>query len=464
MTIRAVATTPEDAVALADAVPPELNAYLQERVQARMATERDALVKRLADLRSQQRVFDATLADPTLDPNDRETTEAERDAVVNQYRLAYDRFTRLADSESVPQPLTTLDPGRPFPITRAEYDAALARAQTGDNHRQQTPTDTPTDAVATAAPSRVLDGPIARAIVGALFGLCLALMYVGVRGRFDTRIHERPTIEASLGAPVLADIPNLSRDEVRSRAVLTRDAPLSSTAEAYRSIRASLLLVKPELERRGARGLVVMVASPKPGEGKTLSTANLAVALAETGLSVLAVNCDFRRPVLGDYFGVEPQPATVVPAGLNNLSVVTNVARDPGANPAKAVAAQRALVDWARPRYDVVLLDTAPLLVTNDAVDLLPAADVVAVVVRQGRTKSGDLERTRELLERHGARVAGAIANCVDTATSSYYYYARDIAKVLPPPTAEPTAKPPASAPDAKVPAPETDDSVRAPA
>jgi len=82
------------------------------------------------------------------------------------------------------------------------------------------------------------------------------------------------------------------------------------------------------------------------------------------------------------------------------------------------------------------------------------------VVVRQGRTRSGDLERTRELLARHGAFVAGAIANCVDTATSSYYYYyARDITKHLQvaPLTDEPFPPPAPSAPEA-------DDPVRAPA
>jgi Mrp family chromosome partitioning ATPase len=160
------------------------------------------------------------------------------------------------------------------------------------------------------------------------------------------------------------------------------------------------------------------------------------------------VNCDFRRPVLGDYFGVEPTPATVVPSGLANLSIVTNVARDPGAKPARAVAAQRALVEWARMRYDIVLLDTAPLLVTNDAVDLLAVVDIVTVVVRHGSTKSGDLERARALLERHRARVVGGIANCVDDVTSSYYYYyAPDIAKQLPQSTSSGSLPPPSGAP-----------------
>jgi Mrp family chromosome partitioning ATPase len=424
LTIRAVGTDEESALALADGLPPELNQYLRERLQSRVGEERDALVRRMADLRAQQRALDAALAVPGTAPSDRETTEAERDAVVNQYRLAYDRFTRLADESAIPLPLTTLDPGRAFPVTRSEFDAVAARAAQGLNHRAEQADAAAAAEVAPASngtPS--VDGPAARGLLGGLLGLLCALAFVAVRARIDTRIHDRATIEDTLGAPVLAEIPAMTRTETKRRAVLTRDAPLSNTAEAYRSIRSSLLLAGADVLDGEPRGLVVMIASPKPGEGKTLSTANLAVAMAETGRSVLAVNCDFRRPVLRECFGVESAPAQVVASPTPGLHLVTNVAVDPGTNPAVAVAVQRQVVAWARDRYDVVLLDTAPLLVTNDAVDLLPDVDLVVLVARQHTTTTGNLTLARQLLERHRAVLVGAIANCVDTTKSSYYYY-----------------------------------------
>jgi len=145
---------------------------------------------------------------------------------------------------------------------------------------------------------------------------------------------------------------------------------------------------------------VVMVTSSTPGEGKTTTTANLAAVFAEAGSSVLVVNCDFRRPTLHRYFGVDDEPRRVQETDVPGVKIVTNVLSDPGSNPAQVVAAQRQVVAAARGRFDVIVLDTAPLLTANDAVELVASADILVLVARMGVTKTDGAERTIELLNR----------------------------------------------------------------
>ncbi|HLM17965.1 MAG TPA: hypothetical protein VK549_09100, partial [Acidimicrobiia bacterium] len=173
-------------------------------------------------------------------------------------------------------------------------------------------------------------------------------------------------------------------------------------------------------------GIVVMVVSGIAAEGKTTTTANLAAAFAETGTSVLAVNGDFRRPALHTQFGVNDMPGAILESGISGVHVVTSVAVSPQATPAQVVDAQRRLIQATRPHYDIILLDTAPLLSTNDAIDIAPLADLVLVVARHGITKTHHARRTAELLARLRAPVGGAVFVATPNANDGgygYYYY-----------------------------------------
>src|SRR5215213_2182494 len=100
------------------------------------------------------------------------------------------------------------------------------------------------------------------------------------------------------------------------------------------------------------------------------------------------VNCDFRRPRIHQCFGVDDQPRPVQETNVSAVKIVTNVLTDPASNPAQVVAAQRQVVAAARGRFDVILLDTAPLLAANDAVELVSSADMLLLVARMGVTKA----------------------------------------------------------------------------
>jgi Mrp family chromosome partitioning ATPase len=168
-----------------------------------------------------------------------------------------------------------------------------------------------------------------------------------------------------------------------------------------------------------------MVVSGSAGEGKTTTTANLAAAFAEAGSSVLAVNGDFRRPALHRLFGVRDAPGAILETGIPGVHVVTSVAVSPSVTPAQVVEAQRRVVQATREHYDVVLLDTAPLLSTNDAIDIAPVADLVVVVAHYGMTKTHHARRTAELLARTRAPVVGAVLVATpgnDDAGYAYYY------------------------------------------
>ncbi len=157
-------------------------------------------------------------------------------------------------------------------------------------------------------------------------------------------------------------------------------------------------------QAQAAQGQVVMVTSPGPGEGKTTTVSNLAAVLAEGGLSVLVINCDFRRPRIQKYLlekasdprrrptssGSSPRPARSGPSPPR--------CRGSAWSPASARATstptrsrswrvQKRLIAFARLHYDIVLLDTAPFLTTNDASELLADSDAVIWSVRCGKTR-----------------------------------------------------------------------------
>jgi hypothetical protein len=147
---------------------------------------------------------------------------------------------------------------------------------------------------------------------------------------------------------------------------------------------------------------------------------------AEAGSTVLAVNGDFRRPALHKQFGVADVPGAILDAGIRGVQIVTSVDVSASATPAQIVTAQRQLIQTTRRHYDIVILDTAPLLSTNDTVDIAPLADLVLVVAQYGLTKSHHVRRTAEVLQRLRAPVGGVVFVATpprgDDAGYSYYY------------------------------------------
>jgi Mrp family chromosome partitioning ATPase/capsular polysaccharide biosynthesis protein len=417
-----------DADAASTAVAAVVDSLLADyatRTEERVAALSTALSDRLAGLSAQRRALDAQLASPDVGPSDRDEIEAERDAVINTYRVVYERLQRLGDVEINQTSLVATDPARVDRVTRSVYDAGIARAQAGANHLVAgDASDSEAVAGGGGGGGGGPSGPLARGILGAVLGCVVGIGVAIGRERLDSRLHTRQDFEGAFSLPVLGEVPILTSSERKQRQIVSVTAPFSRAAEAYRSIRSSLLLLAADVQPAGSSsGLVVMVASPRSREGKSTTTANLAVVFAEAGLRVAAVNCDFRRPSLHRLFDVANQSDRVAATSVPGVSVVANVAANAGLTPTGVVVAQRALIQDLRARFDVIVVDTAPLLATNDPVDLSPVADLAVLVGWPSVTRADDAQRAHELLERYNVPVAGVVVVAADSVSNDYYYY-----------------------------------------
>lgn len=427
----------DDAVKCADTFAEQLMASLEEREQGRFDAARDDTIKRLDSIQNQINDLDAQIQQR---PANLDLIQAQRNSLVNQYRLTYEKFQQLADQGGPASIVSTLEAAEAQPITEAEYNDRLARGRVGENRVRADVVATDSQFDSGGTTNNRFSGPAARGILGAILGMMVGVGIAVVTDRVDRRLRTREEVEAAFGMPILAEVPALTSAQQRHPGILSATAPLSRTAEAYRAVRSSLMFQRATDTRPHEPGdaLVVMVGSAGPREGKTTTSANLATMFAETGQRVLAINCDFRRPTLHTYFDLPNEPRRVFETTIPGLWVVTDVTSGPsGANPAFVVEEQRRLVASARKRFDVIILDTAPMLTTNDATEVMSSTDFAVIVCRAGVTTSDSAQRTRELLSRIAAPVSGVVLLGSEASPNDYYYYysrsrAQQIAKFDP--------------------------------
>lgn len=452
--ISAYAQSPEEAVRMADAAASELVTYLGETESARYNQELADLQARLDKLKADRAALEAQLA--ITPPELRPTSSPELDSIINQYRIAYDRYS-LKVAEGEPSAgLRTIQAATAIPITADDYDAQRASIALGASETGAVTTTTVAER--TSGASAAPPSAPTRAAAGGFLGLLIGVTVVLLLDRFDTRLRRREAVEAATGLPVLSEIPPLARKEQHETHILAAAEPRSSTAEAYRVVRTAMVFARTPatkaadaVDRSGSGsgdapaklGEVIMVTSPNPGEGKTTSCANLAAVFAEGGQSVLVIDCDFRRPRIHKYLadgmsltaGIESDrdasdviaahgELKAVASDLPGVRLVTGMGEAfPDASPIEIVAYQRQVIDFARQHFDIVILDTAPFLTTNDASELLSETDVVVLVVRAGKTQFASARRASEFLRRLDAPVLGVVITASADVTAAQYYY-----------------------------------------
>ena len=279
-------------------------------------------------------------------------------------------------------------------------------------------------------------------VLGLTSGVGLAFLLEGL----DNTVRTTEQAQAISGLPPLGMIPlgsKTTREGSPSKRLIlassneaveliTHVRPQSQMAESYRALRTSLLL-----SHLGAPPKVIMVTSALPQEGKSTTSINCAVVLAQKGVRVLLIDCDLRRPSIHKTLGMGPrsglsnvltgsvtlkQAITVAPT-LPNLDVLP--AGTPPPNPAELLASSnmRDVLAEMREKYDHIVLDTPPTLSVTDAVVLSPRADAIVLVIRSGSTTKQALRRSRDILMQVNARVSGVLLNAVDLSSPDYYYY-----------------------------------------
>jgi capsular exopolysaccharide synthesis family protein len=272
-------------------------------------------------------------------------------------------------------------------------------------------------------------------LIGGLVGFILGLASAFIIDVWDDRLRRRDKVELVTSLPVIAEVPVLPRTERQDNAISALDAPRSRSAERYRSIRTTIMFAldsRLQSEPSGNVGTnepdrapVVLVTSPSPGEGKTTTTANIASVFADSGSRTLIVDCDYRKPSIGKYLVPIPNVQgddSPCRTRLNNLWFIP--APKMAGSPAETIQELQNIIERWRGHFDIVLLDTPPMLTTNDATDLLDVADHVVLVIRSGQTRIGPAERVASLLSRFQANVIGVVLNgCSAADMDSYYGY-----------------------------------------
>jgi capsular exopolysaccharide synthesis family protein len=267
------------------------------------------------------------------------------------------------------------------------------------------------------------------AILGLLAGLPLGAGLAFLRERFDDRLRGRSDLETHAGAAVLAVVPRISNwKNIADSPVVTMIEPKSAAAEAYKTLRTSVLFASAQ------RGLeTLMVSSANAQEGKSATTANLGVALAQSGKRVILVSADLRKPRLHRFFRAQNgMGLTNVLAGEKNaLEVLTWVGVEnlrllpsgpvPG-NPAELLGseAMESLLRELQEASDFVLIDAAPVLPVADAMTLTPLVDAVLLVADARSTTRGAIEQARQQLDQVNARVIGTVLNNFDPSKAAY--------------------------------------------
>jgi protein-tyrosine kinase len=249
----------------------------------------------------------------------------------------------------------------------------------------------------------------------------------------DDRLRGRTDLETAIGAPVMTMIPEIPawRDKERAHLV-TLQAPRSPAAEAYRTLRTSILVAAAD---QGYKTL--MVVSAIAGEGKTTTAANLAVVLAQADKRVVLISADLRRPRLNDFFGLpssERGLSEVLEGGrkaweamrsgkVDNLWVMPSGRVSDQPTELLQSEAMRELLANQREVVDFIIIDCPPVLAVADALVVAPMADAILYVANEQSTPRGAVFAARAQLDQVGARLLGAILNNVESKSTGYAYY-----------------------------------------
>jgi capsular exopolysaccharide synthesis family protein len=392
--VTAETTNPQLSADIANKIAAVFSTQIQEIQSQRFAQSKATLEAQLSDLENQIKSYEsAANSAASLDEKNRQ------DAKVTQYRQIYSNL--LQSYESVR-------------LSEAQSVSSVVQVET-----------------AAPNPKAVRPKVLQNTFLAALVGMLLAAGGIVAREALDDTIKTPEDISRKFKLPVLGVINHFNGIDSTP---ITLSDPRSPTAEAYRTLRTNISYTSVDKPLR-----TLMVTSAEPGEGKTTTISNLAVALAQNGRQVIVADCDLRHPRVHTYFKLNnrkglsnlfAQSSVVLdgsrqPTDVDSLSVVTTGTLPP--NPAELLGSKKmqSIIDTLTESADVVLVDTPPILAVTDAAVLAPNLDGVLLVVQPGKTRLSGLRLTLEQMHQVKAKVLGVVLNNVTTRRSSYGYHYR---------------------------------------
>ncbi|MBC7639065.1 MAG: polysaccharide biosynthesis tyrosine autokinase [Rhodoferax sp.] len=264
--------------------------------------------------------------------------------------------------------------------------------------------------------------------LGLVLGLLVGVGAAVLRDLLDTTMRTAEDVAGVTSAPILGHINNDSAAVRKSQAEALAEA--TPWAEAFRVLRTNMQYVEVDQEHR-----VFVVSSSLPAEGKSTATVNLAVTLAMAGESVCLVECDLRRPTMASRLSLDDAVGTTSVLigkitlddalqnyGDTSLKVLACGQRPPNPSELLQSRAMAELIADLRERFDIVLIDSPPLLPVTDAALLSAQADGMLVVVRHGKTTRDQLTHSLERVEAVGAKCVGVVVNLVPSKKSGRGY------------------------------------------
>ncbi len=284
--------------------------------------------------------------------------------------------------------------------------------------------------LATVPDSPASPKPIRNAVIGGIVGSLLGLFFALIRNSLDRRLRNDDDLREILDLPILAHVPNETLGRLRF-SPNGAGAPDLDELEPFRILRSNVELLDSPSKTR-----IIAVTSPLPEEGKSTVAASLALSFAIAGRQTLLLECDLRRPVLAERFGVGHGPGLadylVEAAELkdvlttirlhdredddssqNSHTALTCIFAGRGPRkPAELLRSKRfeKLLDKVDREFEIIVLDTTPLLVVADTLEILPQLDAVLLCARVSQTTREDAAAARRALENLPPMPAGVVA------------------------------------------------------